>query len=327
MAFEKNSAFSRSVRELGGRGIRPGVRPISANLRNEFKCRRTQSLVNTYMAEQDWKTFRSLLPAGWRQMAWQSGAVRRLRRLLSADVLLRVLMLHVARGYSLRETVVRARLANWTDISDVALLKRLRHSEEWLRFLCVALLRESFGYQFDDGINSRVRVVDGMILREPGKTGSQWRILYSIRLSSLECDFFEVTATIGEGSGESLCRLPVIQQELILADAGYCSVAGIEYVWQKGADALVRVNPQSFVAYSVCGKRICLLSRLRSLSKVGRLGEWRVVPHGHGSEFAGRLCAVRKSDRAIQHAHRRLQRKASKKQMITRAGRSNLRNT
>ena len=33
-----------------------------------------------------------------------------------------MLMLHVARGYSLRETVVRAKLANWTDISDVALL-------------------------------------------------------------------------------------------------------------------------------------------------------------------------------------------------------------
>jgi hypothetical protein len=253
-------------------------------------------------------------------MAWQSGAVRRLRGFLSADVLLRVLMLHVARGYSLRETVVRARLANWTDISDVALLKRLRHSEEWLRFLCVALLRENVGHQFDAGINSRARVVDGTIVREPGKTGGQWRILYSIRLPSLECDFFEVTATIGEGSGESLCRLPVTQRELILADAGYCSVAGIEYICQKGADALVRVNPQSFVAYSVCGKRICLLSRLRSLSKVGRLGEWRVVLHGHGSEFAGRLCAVRKSDRAIQHAHRRLQRKASKKQMITRPG-------
>jgi hypothetical protein len=30
-----------------------------------------------------------------------------------------------------------AKLANWTDISDVALLKRLRNSEEWLRRLCV----------------------------------------------------------------------------------------------------------------------------------------------------------------------------------------------
>ena len=77
---------------------------------------------------------------------------------------------------------------------------------------------------------ARFRIVDGTIVREPGKTGSQWRILYSIRLPSLECDFFEVTATIGEGSGESLSRLPVTPQELILADAGYCSVAGIESI-------------------------------------------------------------------------------------------------
>lgn len=253
-------------------------------------------------------------------MAWQSGAVRRLRGFQSLDVLMRVLMLHVARGYSLRETVVRARLANWADISDVALLKRLRHSEEWLRFLCVELFHENIAYRFDEGINSTVRIVDGTIVREPGKTGSQWRILYSIRLPSLECDFFEVTATIGEGSGESLSRLPVTPQELILADAGYCSVAGIEYIWQNGADPLVRVNPQSFVAYSAFGRRISLLSRLRALSKVGQLGEWRVFLHGRGSALAGRLCAVRKSDHAIQHAHRRLQRRASKKQMITRPG-------
>jgi hypothetical protein len=30
------------------------------------------------------------------------------------------------------------------------------------------------------------------------------------------------------------------------------------------------------------------------LSKAGQLGEWRVVMHGQGSAFAGRLCAVRK---------------------------------
>ena len=162
--------------------------------------------------------------------------------------------------------------------------------------------------------------MDGTIVREPGKTGSQWRILYSIRLPNLLCDFFEVTATIGEGSGESLNRLPVGPRELILADAGYCSVAGIEYVWQHGADVLVRVNPQSFVAYSAYGRRISLLPRLRTLSKVGQFGEWRVVLHGRGSSFTGRLCALRKSDCAIQLAHRRLQRKASKKQMITRPG-------
>jgi hypothetical protein len=63
-----------------------------------------------------------------------------------------------------------------------------------------------------------------------------------------------------------------------------------------------------------------LLPRLRALSKVGQFGEWQVVLYGQGSSFTGRLCAVRKSDCAIQQAHRRLQRKASKKEMITRPG-------
>jgi hypothetical protein len=76
-------------------------------------------------------------------MAWQSGAVERLRGLPSPDLLLRMLMLHVARGYSLRETVVRANLAKWTDISDVVLFKRLRNSGGWLRSLCIELLRET----------------------------------------------------------------------------------------------------------------------------------------------------------------------------------------
>ena len=272
------------------------------------------------IAEEDWKVLTSLLPTGWQQMASQSGAIERLRGFPSPDVLLRMLLLHVARGYSLRETVVRAKLANWTHISDVALLKRLRNSEEWLRLLCRELLRENVPYRREKGISQTIRIVDGTVVREPGKTGSQWRILYCIRVPSLVCDFFEVTATIGEGSGESLNRLPVGQRELILADAAYCSVAGIEYVWQHGADVLVRVNPQSFVAYSAQGRRISLLPRLRVLLKVGQVGEWRVVLHGQGSSFAGRLCAVRKSDCAIQQAHRRLQRKASKKQMITRPG-------
>jgi len=270
------------------------------------------------IGEENWNVLASLFPTGWRQIAWQSRAIARLRAFPSPDVLLRMLLLHVAQGYSLRETVVRAKLATWSDISDVALLKRLRNSEEWLRLLCVELLRENVACRHEEAISRTIRIVDGTIVRESGKTGSQWRLLYSIRLPSLVCDFFEATATIGKGTGESLNRLPVGPHELILADAGYCSVAGIEYVWQQGADVLVRVNPQSFVAYSAHGRRISLLLRLRTLSKVGQCGEWRIALHGQGSWFAGRLCAIRKSDGTIQQAHRRLQRRASKKQMITR---------
>src|SRR5690348_747710 len=104
-----------------------------------------------------------------------------------------MLMLCVARGYSLRETVVRAKLAKWVDISDVALLKRLRNGEEWLRSLCVELFRQNAVTRLEDAAQAPTRIVDGTIVREPGKTGSQWRILYSLRLPSrlrfFRCDY------------------------------------------------------------------------------------------------------------------------------------------
>ena len=273
------------------------------------------------IAEENWTVMASLLPEDWQEMALRSGAFERLREFSSPGVLLRTLLLHVARGYSLRETTVRSKLAHWADVSDVALLKRLRNSENWLRSLCVELLRESGVNWGEEPTYPRIRIVDGTIVKEPGSTGSQWRILYSLQLPNLRCDYFDVTATVGEGSGESLNRLNVHPQELILADAGYCSIAGIEHVQRWGADVLVRVNPQSFIAYSPSGRRISLLQRLRSLSKEGQYGEWRVV-HNQNSSFAGRLYAVRKSARSIQQAHRRLHRRASKKQMSTRPGTS-----
>lgn len=131
------------------------------------------------MREDNWMVLASLFPRGWQEIALQSGAVERLRGFRSPDVLLRTLLLHVARGYSLRETVVQAKLANWADVSDVALLKRLRKSEEWLCSLCIELLRENGAYRPEEATRTPIRIVDGTIVREPGKTGSQWRILYA----------------------------------------------------------------------------------------------------------------------------------------------------
>jgi hypothetical protein len=166
--------------------------------------------------ENNWKVLTALLPGGWRQMALRYGAVERLRRFSSPEVLLRTLLLHVARGYSLRETVVRAKMANWADVSDVALLKRLRNSEEWLRALCIELFRENGVCRIDKAISAPIRIVDGTIVREPGKTGSQWRILYSLKLPSLMCDFFEVTAAAGEGNGESSTVCPWLLTSVFL---------------------------------------------------------------------------------------------------------------
>ena len=187
-----------------------------------------------------------------------------------------------------------------------------------MRSLCVGLLKENNGSPVKQTALTPIRVVDGTVVKEPGKTGSQWRILYSLSLPNLACDFFDLTATMGEGSGESLNRLPVTSHELIMADAGYCSVARIDSVHQMGADVLVRINPQSFVAFSPQGTRFALTARLRSLSESGQIGQWPVVLHGPRSSLSGRVCAVRKSEQAIRLAHRRLHRRSSKKQMRTR---------
>lgn len=266
------------------------------------------------VAQENWQTLVSLFPPQWRERAGESGAVGRLRGFSSEEALLRTLLLHIANGLSLRETAVQAKLAHLADVSDVALLKRLRNSEEWLRQLCVDLLREN-GMALGARANTkRLRIVDGTIVKEPGKTGSQWRILYSLQLPTLSCDFFEIGATEGEGTGESFRRLPIGPQELVLGDAGYWSTAGIAYVQSRRADVLVRVNPQSFVAYGPRGRRVGLLSRLRTIRQPGELGEWKVALRGENAAVEGRVCAIRKSEMAIQQAHRRLQRKASKKQ-------------
>ena len=123
------------------------------------------------IAEENWKVLASL-PTEWQQMARHSGAIERLRGFPSTEVLLRVLLLHVARGYSLRETIVRAKLANWTDISDVALLKRLRNSEEWLRWLCIELLRENVAYRLEEATSRAIRIVDARSSESQARRGA-----------------------------------------------------------------------------------------------------------------------------------------------------------
>jgi hypothetical protein len=158
-------------------------------------------------------------------------------------------------------------------------------------------------------------MVDGTIVREPGKTGSQWRLLYSIRLPSLLCDFFDLTSAKGIGTGEVLTRVPIQRGDLLLADAAYCTVAGIDHVVRNGADVLVRVNPATLVTCGPTGKRRRLLPRLRKLSKAGQIGDWPVFLAGRDGIVEGRICALRKSEAEIRKAERRLRRKAYKKQI------------
>jgi hypothetical protein len=266
-------------------------------------------------AEENWQVLASLFPEGWDQKAKETGAMERQRGIKVPETLLRLFLLHVARGYSLRETSVRAQEAGLATISDVGLLKRLRRSEEWLRWLCAELVAENGVRMPSQKKSGTVRIVDGTIIKEPGKTGSQWRILYSLQLPDLRCDFFDLAATVGSGTGESFTRIPVAHQDLMLGDAAYCSVSSIQWVVDHGANVLVRINPQNFPLRQVSGGKPDLLSSLEELKEADDVGQWSVVLAG--TSISGRVCAIRKSEEAIKKAHRRIERRASKKQIKT----------
>src|SRR6516162_3728995 len=176
---------------------------------------------------EDWPVLVALFPPHWQDIGRYTGAVTRLRGFDSVENVLRTVLLHVGRGWSLRETAVQAKLAGIADVSDVTLLNRLRQSESWLRQLCQQLWKEN-GVNLESGLEGRpVRLVDATVVKEPGKTGSQWRIHYSIRLPSLECDHFDLTAVEGDHTGERLGRFQFQAGELVLADAGYSNPPGI----------------------------------------------------------------------------------------------------
>lgn len=71
---------------------------------------------------------------------------------------------------------MRARIARVARVSDVALLKRLRRAEGWCQALGGALLQEQGVAVPPENTQLALRLVDSTTSKEPGKTGSRWRV-------------------------------------------------------------------------------------------------------------------------------------------------------
>src|SRR5208282_1820199 len=218
---------------------------------------------------EDWELLMSFFPADWRRQAQTYGALKGLRQDKSAESYLRVLLLHLGGGFSLRETIVRAQQAGLADLSDVALLKRLRKSKPWLRQLCCSLFAERALSWSPCGAPSW-RLIDASLVSEPGKAGSQWRVHYSLRWPSLECDYFKLTPVEGSGHGESLYQFPFAAGDAVLADGGYCHAEALSEVARQGAFFTVRLNPQGIRLQAPGGDLAPLVEPLQELKGTGQ---------------------------------------------------------
>jgi hypothetical protein len=276
-------------------------------------------MINAALNE-DWHVLETMFPNNWRELAKETGSlVRKLRNFKDEEAVMRTLLLHVANGYSLRETVTRAKLAKLTDVTDVALLKRLQCSENWFKSLCVSLLRER-DINIDKATHSTIqmRVVDGTVVKEPGKTGSEWRIHYSIRLPDLSCDYFKLTATKGALTGESLKQYPAKKGDCIIGDRIYSTVQGIAYLANQEAYSLVRVNTGSLSLFNVHDEQnFDLLPTIAKLQEEYSTKEYAIrLKTEDGVWIHGRLCVLRKSKVAAEMANKKKKRESSKKQKI-----------
>ena len=262
---------------------------------------------------EDWCLLVSFLPGNWRELAASTGALKGLRKNKSAENLLRVLLIHLGCGHSLRETAVRARKARLAELSSVALWKRLRKSRDWLQALCVELFRER-GVELAAGGGFQVRAIDATTVQEPGKSGSLWRIHYSVRLPALACDYFKLTGTKGAGTGESLRQFPIREGDYVLADRGYSTAAGIGYAAQAGGRVTVRVNTGALAFQGADGTPFDLLGKVSVLKTAGAEQSWPVrIVAPQGLPVVGRVCAIRKTEEAIRIALEGIRKQAKRK--------------
>lgn len=269
--------------------------------------------MNIIELQSEWDLLARFLPTGWKKAAREQGALKRARKIKDPEVLLRLILLHAGAGLSLRQATTRAKIQGLASISDVALLKRLRSAESWLRWITTETLRRSrYGSELlKVGTGQRLRVVDATVVQEPGATGTSWRVHYSLSLPTLVCDFFEVTDNRG---AETYKRFPIQSGDIVLGDRGYCHREGAAYVKEHGGEVVVRLNTTNFPLLDAkIGEPFQLLQRLRTIR--GRQPkEWDVCFKASSGIYTGRLCAIRKSAVAMQQAKKRILKAAKRKQ-------------
>src|SRR5229473_1330318 len=133
----------------------------------------------------------SQLADGWKQLlsrlgsaeeleatAKASGALLRRREIKSAADLLRLALAYGPCGMSLRTAAAWAATMGLGDLSDVAVLNRLRASADWLQEIVGWLLAQRLNCS--SATPGRIiRLVDGTTISEPGSDRADWRLHYS----------------------------------------------------------------------------------------------------------------------------------------------------
>lgn len=235
-------------------------------------------------------------------------AFLRARGIKRAEDVLRLAFMYGPGGYSLRSLAALAAADGLADVSDVAMLERLRHAADWLQFLCEQALAR-IAQALDARTEHRpIRIVDSSRLDGPGDR--TWRLHLSYDVGAARAVDARFT-TLKEG--DRLDRLAIQPGEIRLGDRGFPQPDGIKRTLDGGADVLVRLTWNSLQLTRSNGDPIDWLALFEQANQQGTL-DLPVRMHKAHSRFQPvdlRLIVVRKPPAAAEQA-RAQARRASK---------------
>ena len=248
-------------------------------------------------------------------MAVDTRGFRRRRAIRSAEDFVRVALAYGVLDLSLRSVAAWCGEQGLGDLSDVAVLGRLRRGWPLLQAVLQALLARVVASPPTQGPRRRIRLIDATTVSAPGSDGADWRLHASYNLSLGAIDGVELTD--GRG-GEHLGRVPLGPGDLAVADRGYAHEDRLWETVQAGADVLVRIGHSAVPMQDARGKPLDPLrfaTRRRAAAGRPPRAEGCVVYLRRDTEreFPFRLIVVRKSVAATANDRARVEKAANKK--------------
>lgn len=268
-------------------------------------------------------THESLIDYGWYETVEQLGGERliaelaletkafvRPRGVRSATDLLRLTLAYCLGRVGMRATTAWAAASGIADISDVALLGRLRNTGDWLCGLIARLIK------LDEAALAKGRLIRLLDATSVGKAGTQdrksngvWRVHCSLDLRRERLDFVELT---DESQGECIDRVPVVKGEIRIGDRGYLQAERMAEVLAQGGDVLVRAGWNNARWLDAKAQPFDLIAKLKN-SKADILDIPIWLGRKNGKPLAMRLIAARKSEAAANETRRKLKKEAKAK--------------
>ena len=251
-------------------------------------------------------------------LALSTGALSRRREVRNAGQLVRLCFYYATSGTSLRTTAAWGRSVLGVDMSDVALLGRLKMCGEFLEHLLGAVLTGAAQAAPDASWSGPpIRLVDGSIFAGPGKKGGRLRLHASYDPVAARFDKLELTQI---KDGEAFSRTAVEAGAIAVADRNYAKTAELRSLSDQKAFFLVRSGLHAMQMIDPgTGMRLTSQDILDALGERGA-NEMTVAlreakpPRGQPPppDLTVRLAILRASDKQSDRERARIERSRSK---------------